>query len=214
MGKQMQLFGIESLRRDKSRFAVMGPLLLVQYTLATSLLATSQFRKPSVRYSSYFPLIFQVTTIIIVSAPGTNATTNNDNGLLGVGPPNLSAIKEALDNTNFEEEGNTLIDNIFAVNTSLPQISTFSLSRSFATGSTDGGTYTIGEVNSTLSSVTNQPKLEVVSQSRWIVLLGGIVVNGKNFSGDSMLYVVRPQSDFSSSLLTKLTSLLFTITCS
>ncbi|KAL5521820.1 hypothetical protein ACEPAF_2568 [Sanghuangporus sanghuang] len=124
-----------------------------------------------------------------ISAPGTNATTNNDKGLLGVGPPQLSSIFQTLSGTPYESFGMTLLGNVFASNSSVPQYTTFTLSRSFATGKTDGGVFTVGEVPSNLSTVLNAPKLNVVSDDRWIVLLDGIVVNGRNVSGGSSFEV-------------------------
>ncbi|TDL24668.1 acid protease [Rickenella mellea] len=122
-----------------------------------------------------------------ISAPGTNATTNGDTGLLGVGPPLLSAISNTLQTTTFS--GKTLLENVFAANPSEPNYITFQLSRSETTGTTSGGTFTIGEVNSTLSGISNAPKLNVVSKDRWIVFMDGIIVNGKNVTGNSALSV-------------------------
>ncbi|TDL18812.1 acid protease [Rickenella mellea] len=122
-----------------------------------------------------------------ISAPGTNATTNGDTGLLGVGPPSLSSIAATLQNSTFN--GTTLIQNIFAANPSEPNFITFQLSRSEATGVTSGGTFTIGEVNSTLSGISNAPKLNVVSKDRWVVFMDGIIVDGKNVTGNSQLSV-------------------------
>ncbi|KAH8110313.1 aspartic peptidase domain-containing protein [Phellopilus nigrolimitatus] len=122
-----------------------------------------------------------------ISAPGTNATTNNDKGLLGVGPPLLSAIDEALAGSAFN--GDTLLGNIFAAEPSLPEFTTFLLSRSFATGATDGGAYTVGEIDSNFTTISSSPRLPVVSKDRWIVLMDGIVVNGKNVTGDSAFTV-------------------------
>ncbi|THH09569.1 hypothetical protein EW145_g1912 [Phellinidium pouzarii] len=122
-----------------------------------------------------------------ISAPGTNATTNQDRGLLGVGPPLLSTVQSALANTIYN--GDTLMNNVLDSDPSLPKFTTFSLSRSFATGKTDGGTFTIGEVNSSFSAITSNPQLDVVSKDRWIVLMDNIIVNGRNVSGGSSFSV-------------------------
>ncbi|EJD05356.1 acid protease [Fomitiporia mediterranea MF3/22] len=133
------------------------------------------------------PITFGNFTVnsAFISAPGTNATTNQDKGLLGVGPPQLSSITQALAKTPYESFSNTLLGSIFAANSSLPQFTTFSLSRSFATGKTDGGVFTVGEVPGNLSGILQAPKLNVVSSDRWIVLMDGITVNGRSVSGGS-----------------------------
>lgn len=140
-----------------------------------------------------------------VSAPGTNATTNQDKGLLGVGPPQLSSIVQALDSSKFN--GDTLLDNIFASNSSLPQFTSFSLSRSFATGKTDGGVFTVGEIPSNLSSISSAPKNDVISSDRWVVLMDGVVVNGKNVTGGSAFDAPGQSSDQTLSNLDTGTSL-------
>ncbi|TDL13669.1 acid protease, partial [Rickenella mellea] len=118
-----------------------------------------------------------------ISAPGSNATHNIDTGLLGVGPPKLSLISTGLQSTAFN--GATLLENIFAANPSEPNYITFQLSRSESTGTTSGGTFTIGELNSTLSAISSAPKLDIVSTERWITFMDGIIVNGKNVTGNS-----------------------------
>lgn len=127
-----------------------------------------------------------------ISAPGTNATTNSDKGLLGVGPPLLSSISDALSRSSFD--GDTLLDNIFSSDSSLPQLTTFSLSRSFSTGKTDGGVFTVGEVDSDFSQIQQAPTLPVISSDRWIVLMDEMIVNGQSISGDSS-FSVRNQSE-------------------
>ncbi len=54
--------------------------------------------------------------------------------------------------------------------------------------------FTIGEVNSTLSTVSSEPKLNVISKDRWVVLMDGIIVNGQNFSGQSSFSGVAGQT--------------------
>ncbi|KAI5119387.1 hypothetical protein M0805_001061 [Coniferiporia weirii] len=128
-----------------------------------------------------------------ISAPGSNAVTNRDNGLLGVGPSLLSVVNDSLWRTEYN--GNTLLNNIFASDPSLPQLSTVSLSRSFATGKTDGGVYTIGEIDSNFSAISSSPRLDVVSPDRWIVLMDNLIVNGQNISGDSAFSVEGQDTD-------------------
>ncbi|PAV20460.1 NADP+-dependent D-mannitol dehydrogenase [Pyrrhoderma noxium] len=110
-----------------------------------------------------------------ISAPGTNATTNSDKGLLGY-------------------DGDTLLDNIFSSEPGLPQLTTFSLSRSFSTGKTDGGVFTVGEVEEDFAGVQQAPALPVVSSDRWIVLMDGMIVNGKSYSGDSSFSITNQTS--------------------
>ncbi|TDL21727.1 acid protease [Rickenella mellea] len=126
-----------------------------------------------------------------ISAAGSNATLNGDAGVIGVGPPTLSRIARTLKNTTFN--GKTPLENastrefpqIFAANPDEPKFFTFQLSRSETTGTTSGGIFTIGEVNSTLSGISNAPKLNVVSPNRWTVLMDGMIVNGKTVTGNS-----------------------------
>lgn len=71
---------------------------------------------------------------------------------------------------------------------------TFELSRSLATGTTDGGVFTIGEVNSTHSAISSAPNLNVVSRNRWVVLMDGMIVNGRNVTGQSSFSGVAGQT--------------------
>ncbi|KAL5537140.1 hypothetical protein ACEPAF_963 [Sanghuangporus sanghuang] len=119
----------------------------------------------------------------LISAPGANATTYGDKGLLGVGPPLLSQINNDLTGTSFD--GSPFLQNVFDDDPSLDEFITFALSRSESTGTTDGGIFTIGEIASNLTSVSSSPKLDVVLKSRWTVLMDGVIVNGKKISGNS-----------------------------
>lgn len=65
---------------------------------------------------------------------------NNCSGLQGVELSALSAIEDVLENMQFENQGNTLVDNSSEENSLLPQISTFSHLHSFMTSSTEGRT--------------------------------------------------------------------------
>ena len=49
--------------------------------------------------------------------------------------------------------------------------------------------FTVGEVEEDFAGVQQAPVLPVVSSDRWIVLMDGMIVNGKSYSGDSSLYV-------------------------
>ncbi|KAL5531426.1 hypothetical protein ACEPAG_4303 [Sanghuangporus baumii] len=118
-----------------------------------------------------------------ISAPGTNATTFGDKGLLGVGPPLLSQINHDLAGSSFD--GSPFLQNVFDADPSLDKLITFALSRSESTGTTDGGIFTVGEIASNLTSVSSSPELDVVLKSRWTVLMDGVIVNGKKISGNS-----------------------------
>ncbi|TDL22932.1 acid protease [Rickenella mellea] len=130
-------------------------------------------------------------TQALISAPGTNATSDGDKGLLGVGPPGTSQISIALNATTFQ--GKTVMENIFAANPSLPPYFTVDLSRSATMGSSNGGTFTIGETRSDLSAISNAPKLPIVDLTRWITLLDGIVVSGQTFAPPITNYNVPGQ---------------------
>lgn len=81
------------------------------------------------------------------------------------------------------------VKQVFQANTSLSTFITFQLSRSQATGTTDGGIFTIGEIDSNFTAVTQASKLPVISTDRWVVLMDGMFVNGQPVSGGSALYV-------------------------
>ena len=104
---------------------------------------------------------------------------------MGVGPVALSQVAVALTGTNFD--GSNVPANIFAYYPSVPQYFTFALSRSFDNGLTNGGIFTIGEINKTYSAISSNPKLPVVDPGRWIVPLDGVIANGQNMTGGSNL---------------------------
>lgn len=79
---------------------------------------------------------------------------------------------------------------VFQANTSLSTFITFQLSRSQATGTTDGGIFTIGEIDSNFTAVSQSSKLPVISTDRWVVLMDGMLINGQPVSGGSALYVL------------------------
>ena len=104
---------------------------------------------------------------------------------MGVGPLDLSQVSLALIGTNFD--GSNVPANIFAYYPSVAPYITFALSRSFDNGLTNGGVFTVGEVNETYSAITSNPKLPVVDSGRWVVPLDGIITNGQNMTGGSNL---------------------------
>lgn len=94
-------------------------------------------------------------------------------------------VYDTLANTSFN--GNPLLYNIFSTYTNISNFITFQLNRSDL-GITGGGVFTIGEVNSNLSSVVNQTQIPIVAAlEQWIGLTDGIVVNGENFTGHGLL---------------------------
>lgn len=91
--------------------------------------------------------------------------------------------------------GLPVLYNIFASNPSLPNYFSFLLSRSNL-GVTDGGIFSVGEVDPNWSAVLNQTQIPVVSQlEQWISVMDGVVVDGKNFSGHGLLSKVKGVSD-------------------
>lgn len=101
--------------------------------------------------------------------------------------PLLSQISSDLSGTAFD--GDMFLQNVFNDDPTLDEFITFALSRSETTGNTDGGIFTVGEIASNLTSVSNNPKLDVVLKTRWTVLMDGVIVNGKRITGNSALSV-------------------------
>ena len=67
------------------------------------------------------------------------------------------------------------------------QFMTFLLSRSNL-GVTDGGIFTVGEVDENWSNVLNQPQVPVLEAvQEWITLSDGIIVDGQNITGNGFL---------------------------
>lgn len=65
---------------------------------------------------------------------------------------------------------------------------TFLLSRS-ELGLTDGGIFTIGEVEPDWANVTSQEKLPLVGEPYWSIFMDKVVVNGTEFCGNGLLCV-------------------------
>lgn len=59
------------------------------------------------------------------------------------------------------------------------------MSRSETTGSTDGGAFTIGELDSNFSAILDAPQLNVVEPRAWEVLMDGMSINGQLMEGGS-----------------------------
>ncbi len=79
------------------------------------------------------------------------------------------------------------MSNIFNSNSSAPNIITFLLSRSNL-GITDGGIFTIAEVDTNWDAVVNQSKIAIAQGTgQWIGVMDGVIVNGKNYTGHGLL---------------------------
>ena len=64
---------------------------------------------------------------------------------------------------------------------------TFMLSRSIF-GVTDGGSFTIGEVDPNYTQILDTPKYTVYKDtSQWVTLMDSVIVNGENFGGGGLL---------------------------
>ncbi|KAI0784375.1 aspartic peptidase domain-containing protein [Abortiporus biennis] len=124
---------------------------------------------------------FTIEKQAFINALGTNATTANDKGLLGIGPPLQSGILSSLQNST--HNGQPLLNNIFNIYPNESNFLTMQLTRSDL-GMVDGGVFTIGEIDSNFSAIMNSPKLEVITTlDMWHTLMEGIIINGKSYTG-------------------------------
>ncbi|KAF7364914.1 Peptidase A1 domain-containing protein [Mycena venus] len=83
-------------------------------------------------------------------------------GLIGLGPSAGSVIFGEFD---AEDEGNTVLDSIFIQNTATPNFITFALGRLNDPTDVFTGDFTVGEILSNFTDVSNQPKLPVTEVS-------------------------------------------------
>jgi hypothetical protein len=133
---------------------------------------------------------FTVAQQAFISAPGSNATTSGDKGLLGVGPPGLSNNLKSLSGTSYN--GNSFLDNVFSIYPQDPNFITFSLSRS-GLGVTAGGTFTIASIPDQFSAATNAASLPVVNptsdEPQWVCNLDDLIIQGQDTksSGTALL---------------------------
>ncbi|KAF7789586.1 hypothetical protein EIP86_000532 [Pleurotus ostreatoroseus] len=129
---------------------------------------------------------YSVSNQAIINAPGSNATSENDLGLLGLSSYVISSVYNTLSNgTSFN--GLPLLFNIFNLNTTAPSYITFLLSRSNL-GITDGGIFTISEVDPSWSAVQNQSKIAIAQGlGQWVGVMDAVIVNGKNYTGHGLL---------------------------
>ncbi|TCD64731.1 hypothetical protein EIP91_003687 [Steccherinum ochraceum] len=128
---------------------------------------------------------FVVEKQAFITAPGTNATSVGDQGLLGVGPPGLSRINNSLANSSYN--GAPLLSNLFGLYPNESNYITFMLNRSIF-GVTDGGSFTIGEVDPDYAAILNTTQLPALTGSnQWITAMDSVMFNGQNLSGGGML---------------------------
>ncbi|OCH94610.1 acid protease [Obba rivulosa] len=123
---------------------------------------------------------FVVQNQAFLSAPGTNATTDGDRGLFGIGPPSLSQITQTLDGTSID--GYTLLDNIFGLYPDEPNFMSILLSRGDE-GLTSGGIFSIGEYPSQLPEIGDAPKFPLIGNDSWTTAMDGVIINGYFLSG-------------------------------
>ncbi|KAJ3557413.1 hypothetical protein NM688_g1478 [Phlebia brevispora] len=97
----------------------------------------------------------------------------------------ISVIYNALINTT--SNGLPLLNNIFNVYPQDPNYITFLLGRTNL-GISDGGIFTIAEVDSSWSAVVNQSKIAIAQGlGQWIGLMDAVIVNGETFTGHGLL---------------------------
>ncbi|KAK7681853.1 hypothetical protein QCA50_015200 [Cerrena zonata] len=128
---------------------------------------------------------FVVPNQAFIDAPGSNATSGGlIQGLIGVGPPNLSTIDPTLQSANSTVDGSAFLDNVFAYYPDEPNFITFMLSRS-EMGTVDGGEFTIGDVVQNFSAITDTPKLPVLADDAWFIFMDAVEINDITMYGGS-----------------------------
>ncbi|KAH8079070.1 aspartic peptidase domain-containing protein [Cristinia sonorae] len=128
---------------------------------------------------------YQIPDQAFINAPGSNASSSDGtyNGLLGVGPPSLSVVEKRLNGTPYD--GSSFLDNVFSVYPDEPNYITFLLSRD-PHGITDGGVFTIGEVDQNHTAILNATILPVVEGQQWTTFMDGVLINNQVFYGASL----------------------------
>ncbi|KAK7681780.1 hypothetical protein QCA50_015127 [Cerrena zonata] len=118
-----------------------------------------------------------------IDAPGANASSGSVKGILGVGPPTLSNVDRKLSSSDYD--GSSFLESIFTAYQDKPNCITFYLSRN-TVGATDGGLFTISEVLDDFNSILDEPKLPVVSSSRWYTFMDSFLINGQYYGADTL----------------------------
>ncbi|KAJ3529543.1 hypothetical protein NM688_g7840 [Phlebia brevispora] len=136
-----------------------------------------------------------------VNAVGSNATYAGMNGLLGLGSTLASASSIMLDlGENQNVNGHTLMYNILETYPSIGNFMSFLLSRT-ETGTSEGGTFTIGDIASGMDSISQTPQLPVLLDTRWAIAINGMIINGvamiaPSSTGDSNLAAGQLMANF------------------
>ncbi|KAJ3554113.1 hypothetical protein NM688_g3271 [Phlebia brevispora] len=136
---------------------------------------------------------FTIPAQALLSAPGSNASTLNRQGLLGLANNFQSEIFKTLRNSSYS--GITVLDHIFSIYPNESNFISFLLTRN-EIGTTGGGVFTIGETVQQLSDITTSPKLPVFNQSEgaWLTLMDAVEINGVRYSGNSSVQSVQNTS--------------------
>ncbi|OBZ66133.1 hypothetical protein A0H81_13730 [Grifola frondosa] len=106
-----------------------------------------------------------------------------------VGSPYQSQVLLALLQANSSYKGLPFLDNVLKGFFFYPNESnymTFLLSRS-EIGITNGGVFTIAELDSDHANVTQAPKLNVFTNGGWTTFMDGVRINGELFTGNSVI---------------------------
>jgi saccharopepsin len=107
-------------------------------------------------------------------------------GILGLGfdDPLLSRINGKVQSIYGSEQSwaASVLANIFQQHPSQPNIVTLELQRTVDLEDTDGGVFTIGEIDQEFAAVLNSPKLDQYppGEGRWTALMDGMRVDGKS----------------------------------
>ncbi|KDQ56689.1 hypothetical protein JAAARDRAFT_36184 [Jaapia argillacea MUCL 33604] len=133
---------------------------------------------------------FTVAKQAFISAPGSNATTAGDGGLLGLGAPGMSNVAKYLKNYNSAYDGSSLLDNIFKIYPEEPNVMTFLLTRDSVMGITSGGAFTLGDIDHDYSAISNTPVRKVVAPipnfPTWTIPMNAMTINGQKYTGTSI----------------------------
>lgn len=83
--------------------------------------------------------------------------------------------------------GKPVMYNLFDSDPNIPTYITFLLARSNL-GISDGGIFTIGEIDPNWTQIVNQTKVPVLQKTgQWLSFMDSVTVNGKNYSGHGLM---------------------------
>ncbi|EMD32172.1 hypothetical protein CERSUDRAFT_108873 [Gelatoporia subvermispora B] len=163
--------------------SIQGSVLLTQATFADIAVENQAF-------------IYAISDGSTGSSPLGDPVDMVLNGLVGLGPPSEdSSIQDSLVQANSSVKGLTLLQNIFAQNSDLPQYFTFWIARNDGNETTDGGIFTIGEPSPELAQILDAPKLNLSGATdHWEAHADGVFINGQWYnatqSGEHNLTVI------------------------